>query len=270
MQVLVVEDDVRLAQAIGHILEEKRHSVDIVHDGADGLTWASSGIYDVIVLDVMLPRMDGFEVVRELRRKKVATPVLMLTARDATRDKVTGLDAGADDYLTKPFEVAEFLARLRSLTRRQGEVQFEELSFGDLELDLESCDLSSKGQSIHLSYKEFSLMRLLMAAAPQAVPKDTLITKVWGYDSSAEGNNVEAYVSFLRKKLRFLGSTVKIATLRQIGYRLEEPEVAAGEAAEGAAAAGEAAAVGEASAVAVTDSPVASSSNSDASPKAEA
>ena len=269
MQVLVVEDDVRLAQAIGHILEEKRHSVDIVHDGADGLTWASSGIYDVIVLDVMLPRMDGFEVVRELRRKKVATPVLMLTARDATRDKVTGLDAGADGYLTKPFEVAEFLARLRSLTRRQGEVQFEELSFGDLELDLESCDLSSKGQSIHLSYKEFSLMRLLMAAAPQAVPKDTLITKVWGYDSSAEGNNVEAYVSFLRKKLRFLGSTVKIATLRQIGYRLEEPE-AAGEAAEGDAAAGEAAAVGEASAAAATDSPAASSSNSDASPKAEA
>lgn len=266
MQVLVVEDDVRLAQAIGHILEEKRHSVDIVHDGADGLTWASSGIYDVIVLDVMLPRMDGFEVVRELRRKKVATPVLMLTARDATRDKVTGLDAGADDYLTKPFEVAEFLARLRSLTRRQGEVQFEELSFGDLELDLESCDLSSKGQSIHLSYKEFSLMRLLMAAAPQAVPKDTLITKVWGYDSSAEGNNVEAYVSFLRKKLRFLGSTVKIATLRQIGYRLEEPE-AAGEAAEGAV--GDAAAA-ETSGAAVTDSPVASSSNSDAAAKSEA
>ncbi len=230
MQVLVVEDDVRLAQAIGHILEEKRHGVDIVHDGADGLNWASSGIYDVIVLDVMLPHMDGFEVVRELRRKKVATPVLMLTARDATRDKVTGLDAGADDYLTKPFEAAEFLARIRSLTRRQGEVQFEELAFGDLSLDLESCDLSSKGQTIHLSYKEFSLMRLLMAAAPQAVPKDTLITKVWGYDSSAEGNNVEAYVSFLRKKLRFLESSVRIATLRQIGYRLETPDETADEA----------------------------------------
>lgn len=220
MQVLVVEDDVRLAQAIGHILEGQRYHVDLVHNGADGLSWAESGIYDVIVLDVMLPKLDGFQVVSELRRKKIATPVLMLTARDATRDKVTGLDSGADDYLTKPFETAEFLARIRSLTRRQGEVQFEELSFGDLALNLDSCEVSCNGQSIHLSHKEFSLLTVFLSNPNQVVSKDTLITKVWGYDSSAEDNNVEAYISFLRKKLNFLRSRVKIVTLRQIGYKL--------------------------------------------------
>ena len=224
MQVLVVEDDIRLAQAIGHILEEQRYRVDLVHDGAEGLTWAQSDIYDVIVLDVMLPHLDGFQIVRELRRKKIATPVLMLTARDATRDKVMGLDSGADDYLTKPFETPEFLARIRSLTRRQGAVQFEELTFGDLTLDLEGCDVSCGGNSIHLSNKEFSLLKVLMSNAPQAASKDILITKVWGYDSSAEGNNVEAYISFLRKKLSFLHSQVKIVTLRQIGYKLEFDE----------------------------------------------
>lgn len=221
MQVLVVEDDVRLAQAIGHILEGQQYHVDLVHDGAEGLTWAESGIYDVIVLDVMLPHLDGFQVVRELRRKNVPTPVLMLTARDATRDKVTGLDAGADDYLTKPFETAEFLARIRSLTRRQGAVQFEQLSFGDLQLDLENCDVSCNGDSIHLSFKEFSLLKVLMNNAQQAVSKETLIAKVWGYDSTAEDNNVEAYISFLRKKLGFIHSQAKIVTLRQIGYKLD-------------------------------------------------
>jgi DNA-binding response OmpR family regulator len=220
MQVLVVEDDVRLAQAIGHILESQKYHVDLVHDGADGLSWAESGIYDVVVLDVMLPKLDGFHVVSELRRKKIDTPVLMLTARDATRDKVTGLDAGADDYLTKPFETAEFLARIRSLTRRQGEVQFEELSFGDLTLNLDSCEVACNGQSIHLSHKEYSLLTVFLANPNQVVSKDTLIAKVWGYDSSAEDNNVEAYISFLRKKLKFLHSQVKIVTLRQIGYKL--------------------------------------------------
>lgn len=221
MQVLVVEDDVRLAQAVGHILEGQQYHVDIVHDGAEGLSWAESGIYDVVVLDVMLPHMDGFQIAAELRRRKVATPILMLTARDATRDKVAGLDSGADDYLTKPFETAEFLARIRSLTRRRGEVQFEELAFGDLHLDLESCDLSCNGQSIHLSFKEFSLLRVLMENAQQAVSKDTLITKVWGFDASVEENNVEAYISFLRKKLGFLNSATRIVTLRQIGYKLD-------------------------------------------------
>ncbi len=219
MQVLIVEDDVRLAQALGHILEENGHRIDIVHDGAAGLAYAESGLYDVVVLDVMLPKMDGFAVVSQLRRKNVSTPVLLLTARDAVPDKITGLDSGADDYMTKPFAPAELLAHLRALTRRQGEVLFEKLAAGDLELNLESYDLSCRGKSIHLSYKEFSLAKVLMTNAGQVVSKDMLIAKVWGVESSAEDNNVEAYVSFLRKKMKFLGSAARIETLRKAGYR---------------------------------------------------
>ncbi|RDB61392.1 DNA-binding response regulator [Gordonibacter sp. 28C] len=219
MQILVVEDDVRLAQALGHILEENGYGVDVVHDGATGRDWAASGLYDVIVLDVMLPKMDGFSVVAELRRAGVSTPVLLLTARDAVPDKITGLDSGADDYMTKPFSPAELLAHLRALTRRQGEVVFEALSAGDLSLNLESFDLTCGAKSIHLSFKEFSLARVLMANPGQVVSKDLLIEKVWGIESSAEDNNVEAYVSFLRKKLAFLGSACRIETLRKAGYR---------------------------------------------------
>lgn len=219
MQVLIVEDDVRLAQALGHILEENGYHPDVVHDGATGLAYAESAIYDVIVLDVMLPKMDGFTVVSELRRKNTNTPVLLLTARDAVPDKITGLDSGADDYMTKPFAPAELLAHLRALTRRQGEVLFEKLSAGDLVLNLESYDLSRGSKTIHLSYKEFSLAKVLLANAGQVVSKDMLITKVWGVESSAEDNNVEAYVSFLRKKMRFLGSAARIETLRKAGYR---------------------------------------------------
>ena len=226
MQILIVEDDVRLAQALGHILEENGYEVDAVYDGESGLAYAQSGIYDVIILDVMLPKMSGFEVAAELRRGGSSTPILMLTARDAVPDKITGLDSGADDYMTKPFSPAELLAHLRALTRRQGEVMFEKLTVGDLTLNLESFNLSCGEKSIHLSYKEFSLAKVLMANAGQVVSKETLIAKVWGIESSAEDNNVEAYISFLRKKMRFLGSTAHIETLRKAGYRLvaEEPE----------------------------------------------
>ena len=217
MQVLVVEDDVRLGQALGHILEENGYGVDVVHDGASGLDYAASDLYDVIILDVMLPKMDGFAVASELRRKGVGTPVLLLTARDAVADKITGLDAGADDYMTKPFSPAELLAHLRALTRRQGEVLFEVLRAGDLELNLESYDLACGAKSIHLSYKEFSICRILMANPGQVVSKDQLIAKVWGVESSAEDNNVEAYISFLRKKYTFLGSGARIETLRNAG-----------------------------------------------------
>lgn len=220
MRVLIVEDDKRLAQALGHILEENRYEVDVVHDGATGCDWAASDQYDIIILDVMLPKMDGFSVVAELRRQSVSTPVLLLTARDAVPDKITGLDSGADDYMTKPFSPAELLAHLRALTRRQGEVVFETVTAGDLCLNLESFDLSCGAKSIHLSFKEFSLARVLMANPGQVVSKDLLIEKVWGIESSAEDNNVEAYVSFLRKKLAFLGSTTHIETLRKAGYRL--------------------------------------------------
>lgn len=219
MQILIVEDDVRLAQALAHILAENGYETDVVHDGATGLAYAELGAYDVIILDVMLPKMDGFTVVAELRRKSLSTPVLLLTARDAVPDKITGLDSGADDYMTKPFAPAELLAHLRALTRRQGEVLFEKLAAGDLVLNLESYDLARGAKSIHLSYKEFSLAKVLMANAGQVVSKDMLIAKVWGVESSAEDNNVEAYVSFLRKKMKFLGSTARIETLRRAGYR---------------------------------------------------
>ena len=221
MQVLIVEDDTRLADALAHILRENKYLVDVVADGAEGLAYAESDIYDVIVLDVMLPKMDGFHVVAELRRKRITTPVLLLTARDAVSDKITGLDSGADDYMTKPFAPAELLARLRSLTRRQGEVLFETLEFGDIKLDLESCDLSCGTESIHLGFKEFSILKILMSNPSMVISKDTLINKVWGFESSADDNNVEAYVSFLRKKLSFVGSKVQIVTLRKVGYRLE-------------------------------------------------
>ena len=156
MQVLIVEDDVRLAQALAHILAENGYQTDVVHDGASGLAYAECGDYDVIILDVMLPKMDGFAVVAQLRRKSISVPVLLLTARDAVPDKITGLDSGADDYMTKPFAPAELLAHLRALTRRQGEVLFEKLAAGDLVLNLESYDLACGSKSIHLSYKEFS------------------------------------------------------------------------------------------------------------------
>ena len=194
MQVLIVEDDVRLAQALAHILAENGYQTDVVHDGASGLAYAECGDYDVIILDVMLPKMDGFAVVAQLRRKSISVPVLLLTARDAVPDKITGLDSGADDYMTKPFAPAELLAHLRALTRRQGEVLFEKLAAGDLVLNLESYDLACGSKSIHLSYKEFSLAKVLMANAGQVVSKDMLIAKVWGVESSAEDNNVEAYV----------------------------------------------------------------------------
>lgn len=223
MQVLIVEDDIRLAQALGQILEENHYQVDLVHDGDQGLAYAESGSYDVIILDVMLPRKSGLEVVAELRRANVATPVLMLTARTTVQDKITGLDSGADDYMTKPFSPAELLAHLRALTRRQGQIVFEKIDFGDISLNLESHDLSCGSKSINLSYKEFSIANILISSKGQIVSKDMLISKVWGVESSAVDNNVEAYISFLRKKLKFLGSNTQIETVRKVGYRLESP-----------------------------------------------
>lgn len=223
MQVLIVEDDIRLAQALGQILEENHYQVDLVHDGDQGLAYAESGSYDVIILDVMLPRKSGLEVVAELRRANVATPVLMLTARTTVQDKITGLDSGTDDYMTKPFSPAELLAHLRALTRRQGQVVFEKIDSGDISLNLESHDLSCGSKSINLSYKEFSIANILISSKGQIVSKDMLISKVWGVESSAVDNNVEAYISFLRKKLKFLGSNTQIETVRKVGYRLESP-----------------------------------------------
>ncbi len=221
MNVLVVEDEKNLADAICHILSGAGYNAEAVYDGRAGLISGESGLYDAIILDVMLPKMDGFEVVHELRRRGHSIPVLLLTARTTTTDKVEGLDAGADDYMTKPFEAPELLARLRALTRRQGDVVIDEISFADLTLDLSTHDLRCGEKSVHLSGKEFEVLRMLMSSTSRVVSKQDLLTRVWGADADASENSVEAYISFLRKKLSHLGSAVQITTLRMLGYRLE-------------------------------------------------
>lgn len=221
MRVLIVEDEVKLAEALAEIMKSQRYFADVVHDGENAFDYAMSDIYDVIVLDVMIPKMNGFEVVKKLRANKITTPVIMLTARDDSEDKIKGLDAGADDYLTKPFIPGELLARIRAVSRRQGEVVLNELEFGDIKLDLSNYALVGKSRTINLGPKEFEIMRLLMSSPNVIVPKEDILVKVWGTESDAEDNNVEVYISFLRKKLRHLNSNVQIATVRKVGYRLE-------------------------------------------------
>ena len=223
MRILIVEDEVHLAETLGQIMQEQHYQTDVVNDGADGLDYALSGQYDLVLLDVMLPKLDGFEVARRLRSAHISTPILMLTARDETGDKIAGLDCGADDYMTKPFDSGELLARVRALTRRQGEVLSQSLTVYDLVLNLSTRCLSCAGKSVRLGFKEFDVLRLLMAAPKSLIPKEDIINKVLGIDSDAEDNNVEVYISFLRKKLNFLGSRVSIGTVRKVGYHLEYP-----------------------------------------------
>ena len=224
MHILIVEDEKRLADALAHILIEEKYMVDVVYDGADGLSYAESGIYDCIILDVMLPSMNGFDVCLELRHKKISTPVLMLTAKDTIADKVKGLDAGADDYMTKPFSPDELLARVRVLTRRRGEVILDEIRYGDLILHIDqsklSCTKSSK--SIHLNFKENEILKTFISRPDVIISKQELITKIWGYDSEAGDNNVEAYISFIRKKLTFVESTCQITSTKKLGYKLTQ------------------------------------------------
>ena len=222
MNVLIVEDETRLADALGQILKEEKHQVTVVYDGRDGLEYGLTGSFDVIILDVMLPYMDGFEVVRRLRSHHVKTPVLMLTAKDQLINKIEGLDSGADDYMTKPFEMQELLARVRALGRRTGDVTMDTMQYGDLELNMETMELSCGAKSLSLSQKEFLVLKILMAHKETIVSKEELINKVWGPDSDAEGNNVEAYISFLRKKIAFVGSKVQITMVRRVCYQLEE------------------------------------------------
>lgn len=221
MNVLVIEDERNLADAIVKILEDEGYNAEATYDGKAGLTCAKSGLYDAIVLDVMLPAMSGYDVVNQMRHAGVSTPVLMLTARTSTEDKVRGLDSGADDYMTKPFEAPELLARLRALTRRRGDVLIDEIKFADISLDLNNHDLACGEKSVHLSGKEFEVMSILMGSNSRVVSKQDLLTRVWGVDGEASENSVEAYVSFLRKKLAHIGSKVQITTLRMLGYRLE-------------------------------------------------
>lgn len=225
MRVLVVEDEVRLAGTLRDLLEMDGWAADVCHDGEAGLDNALSGIYDVVLLDVMLPKMDGFTVLRKLRQSGSAVPVLMLTARSEVHDRVEGLDSGADYYLTKPFEPRELLACVRALVRRQPELRSGDvLSFGDLRLERSSFTLSCAERSVRLSRKEFDILEQLMLNRRQILAKETLLLKVWGYESDAEDNNVEVYISFLRKKLSHLRSQVKIKTIRMVGYCLEGGE----------------------------------------------
>ena len=222
MRILVVEDEKRLASTLKDMLEQENYLVDLACDGEAGLDNAMSGIYDALVLDVMLPDMSGFEIVRHLRQEGVALPVLLLTARTDTADRVTGLDCGADYYLTKPFEREELLACLRALLRRQGDVVAEELHYGDVTLNLLNGGLSCGNRTVTLSAREFELMRLLLANRGNLIAKETLLVKVWGYEAEVEGNVVEVYLSFLRKKLRHIKSRVRIEAVRRMGYHLRQ------------------------------------------------
>lgn len=227
MRVLIVEDEKRLGEAIAQMLKENSVMTDVVRDGREGYEYAQTGVYDAIILDLMLPSMNGFEISKKLRAEKVKTPILMLTAKySTTADKVCGLESGADDYMTKPFQYEELLARIRAITRRTGEVQLNEITYGDIVLNLSTGEMICNDKSIHLNYKEFEIMKLLIANQDVAIKKDDIIVKVWGYDSDATDNNVEAYISFIRKKLSFLKSRVSIIALRKIGYKLEEKSYA--------------------------------------------
>ena len=221
MNILVVEDELRLAEAIGELLKKEKYITDIVHDGQDAYEYATGFAYDATILDAMLPKMNGFEVLKKLRSEKIQTPIIMLTALSQTDDKIKGLDYGADDYMTKPFETKELLARLRAITRRKGEVIINELSFGDVTLNLDTNQMMSATKSIQLGYKEFEIMKMLMTHPQMIATKEDIIIKVWGIESDAADNNVEVYISFLRKKLLFLKSSTTIQTIRKVGYKLE-------------------------------------------------
>ena len=221
MNILIVEDELALAEAIEHILRKEGYTVDQVNDGQSALDYLRVGSYDLILLDIMLPKLDGLSVLREMRSEKNQTPVLMLTARATIPDKVTGLNAGADDYLTKPFDTDELLARVKALTRRKGELILNEITFTDITLDLNTIVLRCGAKDVQLSPKEFQILRIMMGEPKMTYSKDILISQAWGLDSEATDNNVEAYVSFLRKKLRYLNSKVTIKNLQKIGYRLE-------------------------------------------------
>ena len=224
MRVLLVEDDKKLSAAICRLLEKERITADAVYDGNDGLDWALSSEYDAIILDVMLPGMDGFAVLRELRKEKVSTPVMMLTARTELEDRLTGLDSGADYYLGKPFESAELISCLHAITRRGTRAPVMELSYGNIALDPKDGKLKNResGAVVKLGAKEYQLMELFLRNPGQILEKETIHERVWDLESDAEYNNLEVYVSFLRKKLGFLGADIRIRVTRGVGYSLEE------------------------------------------------
>ena len=225
MRVLLVEDEKRMAQALCEILRQEKYDVDHCTDGLEGLAAIEAGAYDLVVLDVMLPHKDGFSIAREARAKGIRTPILMLTAKSELDDTVTGLDCGADDYLTKPFRTRELLARLRALGRRSLRSADGALAFGDIELNRGASLLVCGENSVRLSEKEFRILEYLIANAGQILTREQLAVKIWGYESDAEYNNVEVYMSFARKKLNFVKARTEIKAVRGVGYELRYRDV---------------------------------------------
>ncbi len=223
MKILIVEDDQLLANSLKELLEGQNYQVDTVYDGEMGAEYALLGIYDLLILDVMMPKLDGYQVASQVRARHCGTPILMLTAKSQLDDRIQGLDAGADYYLTKPFDSRELLACIHALLRRQG-AQVDELTFGNTALDLSTSMLVCGDKQIRLSAKEFDIMRYLFQSGEKNLAKDTILARVWGYDSDAVENHVEVYVGFLRKKLRSIGSNVQIQAVRRLGYHLEVKE----------------------------------------------
>lgn len=222
VKILVVEDEFALADTLGQLLKRNNYDADIVYDGEAGFDYAQCEIYDLIIIDLMLPKKDGISVIKSLGKENVTTPVLILTARDNIESKVLGLDSGADDYLTKPFSTDELMARIRALSRRKSEIIDNCIKYGDLTLELSDLSLSCKIRKIKLTLKEYNIMEFLINQKNTVVTKEMLLEKIWGYSSDANYNNVEVYISFLRKKLTFIQSNVKIKTVRGIGYNIEE------------------------------------------------
>ena len=223
MKILIIEDEKMLADSIKTMLEGRGFRAEAVYDGETGADYAELGIYDLLILDVMMPKMDGYQVARRVRSRRCGTPILMLTARSSVEDRIEGLNAGADYYLTKPFDMRELLACINALLRRQGN-QVDEMVFGNTALDLATSMLVCGEKSVRLSAKEFDVMRLLLQYKDKNLSKEVILAKVWGYDSNAVENHVEVYVGFLRKKLRSIGSNVRIEALRRLGYHLEADE----------------------------------------------
>jgi len=227
MKLLLAEDEMRMASALTELLKMENYDVDHVSDGSSALAALESDIYDAAIIDVMMPGMNGFDVVYAARNRGIKTPVLMLTAKSTVDDKVTGLDCGADDYLTKPFQTKELLARIRALCRRNIRSQDGRLSFGDLILDPAAASLSctTTSQNVRLGEKELRIMEYMIANQGQILSREQLAVKIWGFESDAEYNNVEVYMSFTRKKLLFIGSRTEIKAIRGIGYELRCPDV---------------------------------------------
>lgn len=221
MRILLAEDEKALSNALVTILKRNNYSVDAVYNGSDALDYAESGVYDCIILDIMMPKLDGLSVLKAIREQKNTVPVMLLTAKSEVDDKVAGLDRGADDYLTKPFSTKELLARLRAITRRQTAATDNSIKFGDVTLDRETYELCGKSGKITLTSKEYQVMEGFMANPGKIISQEKIMEKVWGFDSETEINVVWTYISYLRNKLKNLGSSVKIKAIRNAGYRIE-------------------------------------------------